>query len=442
MPRAARSPAELLLFWLPLAGTWLLMAVEGPFLAAVIARLAEARLNLAAHGVAFAFAILVESPVIMLLSASTALVAGRRSLAQMQRFCWLLMAAVTLGMVALVLPPVWGAVAGLIGLPPEVARLTHGALLLLLPWPAAIGDRRFHQGLLIARGQTRRVAWATLVRLVAMGGTALLLATATALPGAWVAASSLSAGVVAEMLAVRRMVRRVKGDFAAIELPAERDDRALSLPAIGAFYLPMAMTSLLGLAVQPTITFFVGQSRMALDSLAVLPVIHSLTFLFRALGLSFHEVVVAQLGQGGAFGPLRDFALGLGAFVTLCMGLLAFTPLQSLWFEGVSGLDPQLAAFATRPLQVVWLLPTLSVLLSFQRALLVKARRTGPMGSSTALELGTVAVALALGIHALDWVGAVAAMAALMAGRLVGVGWLALPTARAARGFRDADQAA
>jgi hypothetical protein len=48
------------------------MAVEGPFLAAVIARLSEPMHNLAAFGVAFSVAMLVESPVIMLLSASTA----------------------------------------------------------------------------------------------------------------------------------------------------------------------------------------------------------------------------------------------------------------------------------------------------------------------------------------------------------------------------------
>jgi hypothetical protein len=53
-------------FWLPLAATWLMMAVEGPFLAAVIARLAEPTYNLAAYGVAFSLALVLEAPVIML----------------------------------------------------------------------------------------------------------------------------------------------------------------------------------------------------------------------------------------------------------------------------------------------------------------------------------------------------------------------------------------
>ena len=66
-------------FWTPLAATWLMMSVEGPFLAAIIARLAEAKYNLAAYGVAFSLALIIEAPIIMIMSASTALVKDRDS---------------------------------------------------------------------------------------------------------------------------------------------------------------------------------------------------------------------------------------------------------------------------------------------------------------------------------------------------------------------------
>ncbi|MFI5142626.1 MAG: hypothetical protein ACHQHM_01210, partial [Thermoanaerobaculales bacterium] len=69
----ALTQRRIFAFWAPLAATWLMMAVEGPFLGAVIARLAEPKYNLAAWGVAFSFAMLVEAPIIMMLSAATAL---------------------------------------------------------------------------------------------------------------------------------------------------------------------------------------------------------------------------------------------------------------------------------------------------------------------------------------------------------------------------------
>ncbi len=125
---------SIFVFWAPLAATWLMMAFEGPFLAAIIARLPDAKFNLAAHGVALAFAILVESPVIMIMSASTALVSDALSFRRLRNFTYGLNTAITAAMVVVLLPPVFTFVMQtLIGLPTEISRLTYGALLILLP---------------------------------------------------------------------------------------------------------------------------------------------------------------------------------------------------------------------------------------------------------------------------------------------------------------------
>ena len=84
------SQRRILQFWWPLASTWMMMSLEGPFIAAVIARLPEPKFNLAAYGVAFAFAMLLESPIILIMSASTALVHDRPSLHKLRRFTYAL----------------------------------------------------------------------------------------------------------------------------------------------------------------------------------------------------------------------------------------------------------------------------------------------------------------------------------------------------------------
>ncbi len=67
------------------------------------------------------------------------------------------------------LPPVFRFVTDhVIGLPPDIAHLTHVATSLLLFWPAAIGYRRFYQGILVRHHMPRRVAYGTLVRLATM----------------------------------------------------------------------------------------------------------------------------------------------------------------------------------------------------------------------------------------------------------------------------------
>jgi progressive ankylosis protein len=256
------SARSILLFWLPLAATWMMMAAEGPFLAAIIARLGDPKFNLAAHGVAFAFAILIEAPVIMLMSASTALVEDSRTYRRLRNFANVLNAGSTAILLVVLIPGVYSVLMErLIGLPPEVARLTYGALWILLPWPAAIGYRRFLHGLLIRSGRTRLVAVGTLLRLISMSATALILFVYTELPGAWVGAAAMSTGVVTEAIAARFMAVRTVRELLARERGIDDDSPAHDgYRAIAAFYYPLALTSVIGLTVQPMLTFFMGRA--------------------------------------------------------------------------------------------------------------------------------------------------------------------------------------
>ncbi len=408
-------------FWLPLQATWLMMAVEGPFLAAVIARLPDPKFNLAAYGVAFSLAIMVEAPVIMMMSAATALVDGAPNYRRLRDFTWLLNVGITVVMVLLLFTPAWDLVIfGLIKLHPEVARLTHTSLVILLPWPAAIGFRRFYQGLLIRAGLTRRVAYGTVVRLSAMAVVALICWRLTSLPGAWVGACALSAGVLAEAVASRVMAIGAVRHFLAT--PGEGE---LSFGDITRFYYPLALTSTISLVVHPMVTFFLGQSRHAIESLAVMPVINSLVFIFRTPGLSFQEAAITMLGRTwNNLDLVRRFAGVLATGSAVLLALIAWTPLSGLWLRDVSGLSPELAAFALTPIRILMLMPALSVLLSVQRSMQVARRQTGPVTWASVLEVSGILLVLVLAIQWGDWVGATAAAAAFMAGRMAGNAYL------------------
>jgi progressive ankylosis protein len=441
-----RSPRAVLRFWAPLSAQWLMMSLEGPFLAAVIARLADPTFNLAAYGVAYALGILVESPVIMLMSASTALADGPESYRKLRTFALALYAFSTALLLLLLVPPVFEATVALIGLPEPVSVLVRGALWLLIPWPAAIGYRRFLHGLLIRSGRTRLVAYGTLLRLVAMAATALLLAFTT-WPGAWVGAAALSAGVVVEAIAARFMaigaLRELRGGepvpetARAAAAAAPGSAATSSYGAIARFYYPLALTSFIGLTVQPMLTFFMGRAPSPVESLAVFPVVHALTFLFRSFGLSFQEAAIALLGSRSEHAwELARFGAGLALASSGALALVAFTPLAGVWFETISGLPPELAAMALAPTRVAVALPALSVALSFQRALLVQDRTTQPITVATAIEV----VGIAILFPVLGWgaglAGVTAAMLAFLGGRIAGVLFLTGGAVRAVRRVR------
>ena len=396
-----------------------MMAVEGPFIAAIIARLAEPKYNLAAYWVAYAFALIIEAPVIMMLSAATALVKDKQSFLKLRSFTYLLNGIITAVMLIILIPPVFDAITQkLMSLPENIARLTHHALIILLPWPGAIGYRRFYQGILIRNNLTRRVAYGTVIRLLAMSSCALILYHIFEVHGAYVGAAALTAGVSIEAIMSRLMVHKTLQEI-YVDQTIPKPENMLTYSKIISFYTPLALTSLIGLAVHPLVTFFLGQSRFPVESLAVMSVIHSLVFIFRSMGLSYMEVVVALIGEDfKGYLPLRRFAIMLGSGVVCGLGLIAFTPLSEWWFEVVSGLSTDLADFALTPTRVLVLMPALSVLLSFQRGVLVMGRKTTVVSFATGIEVGAIIIILSIAIYYLNAIGAIAAAAAFVLGRL------------------------
>ena len=420
---------KIAIFWFPLAATWLMMATEGPFLAAIIARLNAPKINLAAYGVAFSIALLVEAPIIMLMSAATALVKDRDSYLKFRNFSYFLNGIISLLMLIVLFPPVFSLITkNLMGLPEDVSRLTHIATAIMLPWPAAIGFRRFYQGILIRSNLTRRVAYGTILRLSAMAATGLVCYVYFQPHGAVVGAMALSVGVTVEALASRIMVHSSIKMLCKQE-PNPHSLERLSYKNIFTFYYPLALTSILNLGVFPMVTFFMAHSRMPLESLAVLPVIHSLVFILRSLGLSFQEVGIALLGEKQKnYVPIRNFAILLGVVVLLLFSIVSFTPLAFFWFNSVSGLSLELSQFALLPTKILTLTPTLMVLLTFLRSIMVNSRKTKQITIATAIELTTVLVLLVVTTKVFGMIGAIGAAASMAIARMLANGYLLFPT--------------
>ena len=410
--------STVLLFWFPLAATWLMMALEGPYIAAIVARMPAAAQSLAAYGVALSLAWLIESPIMMLLSAATALVRDRASYLALRRFMTILNALVTLGMIVLAIPPVFRWVGEtLIGLPHDVSELAHLSTIIMIPWPAAIGYRRFYQGVLVRHHLTRRVAYGTVLRLVTMTVSAALVAWLFDVPGAIIGAVALLTGVVFEAVASRWMARHVVRDLMQ---SAPADGTLLRFAEITAFYFPLALTSMLSMALGPLVTFGLGRGRAPLESLAVWPVVNALGFMFRSGGVAFQEVGIALPPSR----VVRRTAFWLALTSSAAMALVAFTPLQAIWFQRITGLAPDLAVHAIWPVRILALLPALEYLLSVQRARWIVAHRTRVVTVATAVEAAGLAIALFFTIFSLNLVGAVAGAVALVVGRLAANGYL------------------
>ena len=155
-----------------------------------------------------------------------------------------------------------------------------------------------------------------------MTATSVILFVFSEVPGTLVGAAALGLAVSLEAIASRFMAVGVVRTIRATAVDSEGEP--LTYGRITRFYTPLALTSIISLAVHPMVTFFMGHARFALESLAVLPVVNSLSFIFRAVGLSYQEVAIALLDERSSDQEsVGRFAAWLAAGSTVVMGLVA-----------------------------------------------------------------------------------------------------------------------
>jgi hypothetical protein len=410
------------------------MAIEGPALSAVMARLAHPEVNLAAWGgIVFPLALIVESPIIMLLSASTALSKDCQAYQRLRRFMMHMGAVLTLLHVLVAFTPLYYVVVeGLLGAPAEIVEPARVGLMIMTPWTWAIAYRRFNQGVMIRFGHSRAVGLGTLIRLCTDASVLTVGYLLGTVRGVVVASSAVAAGVVAEAVYAGLRVRPVLRDQVS---QAASPEGPLTFRAFLDFYVPLAFTSLLYLLVQPIGSAALSRMPDPLASLAVWPVVTGLIFMLRSLGMAYNEVVVALLDEPHAVPALRRFALLLTVSVTALLLVTVATPLADVWFGHVSALPPRLVLLATNGLWLSFLLPGLNVLQSWYQGAILHSRRTRGITEALLIFLVTSSTVLWGGVAWGQVPGLYVGAVAFVAGGLAQTMWLwfrSRPAVRAA----------
>jgi hypothetical protein len=424
---------DVLSSWWPLAASWLMMGLELPAVSATMSRLASPEVSLAAYGgVVFPVALAIESPIIMLLAASTALSRNLEHYAKLRRFMLRTGGALTLLHLAVAATPLFDLVVGrLIDAPGETHPAARVGLLIMTPWTFSIAYRRFQQGVLIRFGRSRVVGAGTAVRLAAEAAVLLTFFFAE-LPGIVVGTTAVVVGVILEAIFIGVKVRKVVRQ----ELPERGIGEApLTTARLLEFYVPLALTSGLTILALPIGSAAMSRMPLALESLAVWPVLGGLTFTLRSLGFAFNEVVVALLDREGALRPLIRFTGMLSAVSSGILALIAVTPLCRVWFADVSGLSDPLAKLACGALWVAILIPGATVVQHFFQGVLVHSGRTRSITEAVIVYLVVTTGALVLGVALRSGTGLILATAATLAGVLSQTAWLALRARLAMRGL-------
>jgi len=414
------------------------MGFEGPAVAAVVSRLPNPTVNLAAWGgVVFPLALMVEAPIIMMLAASTALCRDWASYIKMRRFMNQLGASLTALHILIVATPLYYVIAeDLLGAPKAVLAPARIGLFIMIPWTWSIAYRRFHQGILIRFGHSLKIGLGTAVRFCA-DATMLAIGYFGGWPGIVVAGCGMVAGVLTEAFYVHLAVRPTLRDQLK---PAPPVRIPLSTRAMLDFYIPLSLTQVLILIAYPIGSAAMSRMPLPLLSLAAWPVVGAVRYVTGSFGGAYNEVVVALVERERSSRPLFRFAIVIAAVATACLVVLTIPAVSTAIFADLLGLAAPLPAMIHKSLYILLPIPAIAVAQSYFQGMILHSRRTRSITEAVLIFLGVVTVALIAGVL---WGGAVGLYVALIAftvGEFVRTCWLWVRSrdARRAVSARDA----
>lgn len=410
--------------WLPLFGSWLMMSLELPVINAIIARLVNPEINLAAYGgIVYPIALTIEAPVIMLLAASTALSRDWTSYQRLKKITLIMGGILSLLHLVIAVTPIYDFIVTVfLNAPQEIIEPARRGLLLLSPWTLAIAFRRFQQGAMIRFNKAHMVGEVTMVRLLTVGLVLIVGLMLKSIPGASLAGLAQGLAVSAEAIFAGIRARKIRTEIKS----APPADKPLTIKRFITFYIPLAATSSLWLLWQPLISAAVSRMPNPLESLAIWSVLTGLLFIFRSPGVAYNEAVVALLEVPQSFPVLRKFA-NLSAIIIFAIAVgFVFTPASNFWFSVIANLSAEKVTIAKMALSLGIPLTVLQMYISFFQGIIVNHEKTGPVAEAVVLFLISLLGVLISGVITGNYKGVYVASAAFTAAHLAQVLWLIL----------------
>lgn len=431
---AQQKEVTLLSLWaqfLPLSLSDITMALGDPLVNTTIAHLPDARANLAAVGVAKSQAVFFESPIIMLLHASNALAGSSTSRKALFRFTLYATLVLVVLMALLSFKPIFDAVGvGLLGVEPHLAEKARKVLLIMALWPAAIGWRRFFQGILIHNGHGKDIGKASLYRVLVVSGV-LFIGYKLGLSGALLAGVALILGVLAEALFVLVSAQRLHLLHAPPAHPSismESSNRPKTLKEVLKFYWPLGNSMMVVWGGRALLVGIVARAMDGAIALAAWPAAWGLVLLIANATRMVQQIVIRHLDSVSPM-KLVNFAFSVGAVCSAFIVILALTPIGRGIVSLFLGGDAELVMAVLPVLSICIGIPAMVALQNAMQGFLIGNGRTLHVNVSTWAGTFTLLFVAYACVH-YQWPGASAAAIAMSFAIGIELVWLMFGCAR------------
>ncbi|MCY4009056.1 MAG: hypothetical protein OXF22_04820 [Anaerolineaceae bacterium] len=423
---SAVTLAQILRSWWPITLSWLMMIAEGPMVAALLARLPEPTLNLAAYGgIVRPLTFAIESPLLVLLTASATLCKNWETYQKVRKYAIWYIAICTAIHVVIAITPVYYWVTGrLIDAPQQIIEPARIGMIITIPYLALVAYRRLNHGVLIRFRHSYSIMIGTLIRLV------LVLAVMIFGPsfklgasGVFLGALTMTGGVLIEALFIEWRFRPVCRNELK-KAPAPEAAERINHSQFMKFYLPLASTTVAMFLIHPVISAALSRMPNPVLSLAIWSPVVGLAGMLAAGGGPLVDVMVTVLDRPRSLARIRQFTLMVAAVTALLALSLVLSPLGKVWFGSVSALAGSLLTVAQTSFWFALPYPIFLVFQSYYQGILTYKHRTNRITEAVFLNTLTMVVFLILGTLWGKTEGIYVATTALSVGMILQTFWL------------------
>jgi len=387
------SYRKILMYALPLSLAGLAMNLEQPIISGGISRLSQPELGLAAFGVVMSIGFWIEAPIIMLIDLATALGTDRVSFGVIRRYA-MLWCGLVVAMMALVGWTPVGTVMlrSILGVDAEIATRAHEALKILIIWPAMVGWRRVHQGVLIRTGHTRVIGYFVGLRLTGTTTSVVVGTLTAAFAGPILGVVAMNIGLGIETLSTFLYTQRViRQDLAPLP---EDGAPPVNFKLLNHYFLPLVGSALCYNLVSPIVSAGLARSAAPATSLAVWPVAYNLVQTTGSPLNGFQQVAIRLAARGPAVRKTRRFTLGAGVALSAFLMISNLTGLTSIILRDVLGLPPSLDHPGQIACWILTVLPAVVAMRSLCRGVLIHRGTTKPVQAASALNFAIVMIGM------------------------------------------------
>lgn len=381
------------------------MALGDTFRNLALGRFPNSEMTLAVIGVTKSIAVCLESPIITILHASTALSVDRSAHKALRRFTSLLSLCLTLIFVGLCYEPIslW-LFCTIFGFTPDVASIARFALVFMIPWPAAIAFRRFFQGILIRNRQEKEMSIAAGLRLTFTVLT-LMIGYRLQFDAIVVAVISLIGAVVVEALVVI---------FYARALPTSSPPNA-NLPTttkeVARYYLPLGATSIVVWFGKAALVAVIAHAHDGMLAIAAWTAASGLFLPIANSTRMLQQVVIAEPKVSRSV--LFRFSLGVGLLASIPLVGLGFTFFGEQLLEVLVGTNNELISAVIPSLKILFVLPALVAIQNYLQGQLIVLRASWWINFGAVINIA-IALSLTFVLSLMNMSGVIAGAFATM----------------------------